>query len=169
MFEINEVVVYRQEIFRIIDKKKQGPSQQEVLVLAPYQEQEGLTTRLQIPAEQQDRLLRRLSTPKQIQALIERIPKIPLVEGNNRMIENDYRQLLKKGDLDGWVQIIKTTWVRNHQRIQEHKKSGAIDDKYFHEAERLLYAEIAAVFQCSWKEARERVLTAMQEGEKNRA
>lgn len=157
MFEVNEVVIYRKEVFRIIEKKKEPGSKEIFYTLVPYYEQEGLVTRLKVPASNKMGYLRKLSTPEQIEDLIRRMPEIKVIEGTTRMIENDYKAKIKNASLEDLVSIIKTTWLRNKEREDQHKKQGAVDNSYFKQAEKYLYSEIGAVLNISIEEAKEYV------------
>lgn len=162
MFEVNEIVIYRKEVFRIVEKKKEPGNKEIFYTLVPYYEQEGLVTRLKVPASNKMGYLRKLSTPAEIEDLIRRMPEIKVIEGTTRMIENDYKLKIKNASLDDLVSIIKTTWLRNKEREDQHKKQGAVDNSYFKQAEKYLYSEIAAVLGITIDEAKEYVTLKME-------
>lgn len=155
MFKINEIVIYRKEVFKITEIKKKSQTREEYYVLEPYYVKEGLRTRLEVPVSNRMDYLRKLSTPEEIETLIQRIPDIPEIEGNTRIIESDYRAKLKNATLEDLVSIIKTTYGRNQERERQNKHSGSTDDNYFRQAELLLYREVGAALDMSEEEARD--------------
>ena len=161
MFQKDEVVVYRKDIYRISEIRKGDCKENTYYVLVPYQNDDG-TLKIQVPAANKMGYLRKLSTKEEIEQLIEKIPDIKLIEGNNRLLENDYRARMKKPSLEDLVAIIKTTYLRNQERLDQNKKVGAEDNAYFKEAEKVLYQEIGAVLQMSMDEARAYVTGSIQ-------
>jgi len=160
MVQVNEVVVYRKEIYRVSEIRRGSSKDDTFYVLVPSLYDDG-SLRIQVPASNKMGYLRKLSTKEEIQSLIKRIPEIPVIEGNNRMVENEYKTRMKKPTLEDLVSIIKTTYLRNQERFDQNKKAGAVDSMYFKEAEKVLYQEIGAVLNMSLDEAREYVVASM--------
>lgn len=152
MFEIGEIVVYRQEVYQIIKKITDLSTSEDYFMLEPYHKEEGIITQVKIPCNRKS-YLRKLSTKEEIQSLINKIPHIKAIEGTAREIEAEYRNRLKKPSLEDLIVIIKTSWTRNHQRMAQHKKIGYTDERYFVQANEYLIAEIAAVMSISKQEA----------------
>lgn len=161
MYKVNEVVVYRKDIYRISEIRKGSSKEDTFFVLVPSQNDDG-SLKIQVPASNKMGYLRKLSTKDEIEALIQRIPEIPVINGNNRMIENDYKARMKKPTLEDLVAIIKTTYLRNQERLDQNKKIGAVDNNYFKEAEKVLYQEIGTVLDMTVDQTRDYVVAALQ-------
>lgn len=161
MYKVNEVVVYRKDIYRISEIRKGSSKEDTFFVLVPSQNDDG-SLKIQVPASNKMGYLRKLSTKDEIEALIQRIPEIPVIDGNNRMIENDYKARMKKPTLEDLVAIIKTTYLRNQERLDQNKKIGAVDNNYFKEAEKVLYQEIGTVLDMTVDQTRDYVVAALQ-------
>ena len=54
-----------------------------------------------------------------------------------------FTQLLNTDNHENLVKIIKTTYLRNENRINNKKKISDKDDKYFNLAEKYLYNELS--------------------------
>ena len=54
-----------------------------------------------------------------------------------------FTQLLNTNNHENLVKIIKTTYLRNENRINNKKKISDKDDKYFNLAEKYLYNELS--------------------------
>ena len=129
MVQVNEVVVYRKDIYRVSEIRRGSSKDDTFYVLVPSLYDDG-SLRIQVPASNKMGYLRKLSTKEEIQSLIKRIPEIPVIEGNNRMVENEYKTRMKKPTLEDLVSIIKTTYLRNQERFDQNKKAGAVDSMY---------------------------------------
>lgn len=141
IFKLNEVVVYRKDIYQV--NKKERVNNEEYYILTPI---DNATTLVKVPASNKMGYLRKLSTKQEIDELVKRIPSIPLIDGNNRTIENDYKRIMKTADLDDLVSIVKTTYYRNNDRLVNNKKLSSVDNTYFTQAEDYLIKEISCVF-----------------------
>ena len=109
MFEIGEIVVYRQEVYRIIKRIKDLSRQEDYFVLEPYHSVEVIITQVKILCNRGNGVLRKLSTKEEIQSLINKIPHIKVIDGTPREIEAEYRNRLKKPSLEDLIVIIKTS------------------------------------------------------------
>lgn len=160
MFTVNEIVIYRKDIYRIKEIKEGNAKEENYYLLVPYQDDGSL--RIQVPVTNKMGYLRKLSTKKEIEALIKRIPEIQVLQGNVRMLETEFRNMLKKPSLDDLVCIIKTTYLRNQERLVQNKKKGSADTAFFNEAEKILYQEIGAVLNLTSEQAKEYIITKIK-------
>ena len=63
--------------------------------------------------------------------------------GNEKERESQYKEAVRSGDCRELVRIIKTIYLHKKERVDEGKKVAAVDERYFHQAEELLYEELA--------------------------
>ena len=161
MYSKNEVVVYRKGMYRISEIIKGDSKDSSYYVLVPYENDDG-SLRVQVPVLNKMGYLRKLPTRQEIEQLIEKIPQIPVIEKNNRMLEAEYRIMLKNPALEDLIRIIKTTYLRNQERLLLNKKSSRSDQDYFDEAERILYQQIAYVYNLDYEGAKQYVLSKLQ-------
>ena len=56
------------------------------------------------------------------------------------------------------IKIIKTTYLRNKERLDNNKKISDIDDKYFNMAEKYLYKEFAIVLNMTYEDTKNYVI-----------
>jgi len=94
------------------------------------------------------------------------IPKIKVIENSSKLIENDYKELLKSGSFEDLIKIIKTTYLRNNDRILNNKKKGDKDDYYFNLAEKYLYTEFSIVLGMDFNETKEYIINEVMKIEK---
>ena len=57
--------------------------------------------------------------------------------------QRQYKEAVRSGDCRELVRIIKTIYLHKKERVDEGKKVAAVDERYFHQAEELLYEELA--------------------------
>lgn len=77
------------------------------------------------------------------------------------MIENEYKILLQNGTHEDLIKIIKTTYLRNKNRLNQNKKISETDDKYFKLAERYLYSEFSIILNMNLEETKEFIINKL--------
>ena len=92
-----------------------------------------------------DRKRLRLAMDKQeAMAFIKRIPEIEVAwVANEKLREQTYKDAFRTNEAEDLVSIIKNMYLRRQERIAAGKKITATDDKYFQQAEHILYSELA--------------------------
>ena len=88
--------------------------------------------------------IRSAMTKDEAEGVIDSIPSIEetWVE-NDKLREQCYKDAVRSGSPEALISIIKTIWSRKKMRENQGKKNTAVDERYFKQAEDLLYAEIA--------------------------
>lgn len=158
MFKIGECVVYKRDLCRVKDIKEKYYQDIDYYVLESCNDS-SLT--ISIPAT--TTLIRKLITKNEIDELIEHFPEIPVIETNNKMIENIYKELLNSDSYDDLIKIIKTTYLRNKTRIDNNKKVAEKDNYYFEKAEKLLYSEFGVVLGMNFQETKKYIVQKIEE------
>ncbi|MBQ8234213.1 MAG: hypothetical protein IJZ36_01350, partial [Bacilli bacterium] len=82
--------------------------------------------------------IRPLITKDEVNNIIKNIKNIEEIKSCNRNIDNTYIELFKSNRHEDLIKIIKTTYLRNKERLDNNKKISDIDDKYFNMAEKYL-------------------------------
>lgn len=153
MFKINDFVVYKRDVCKINNIKD------DFYVLSPI-EDESLT--INVPIENKFGSIRSIISKKEVENIINDIPNIKIIENiNDKMMEMEYKKLLQSGEHKDLVTIIKTTYLRNANRLANKKKIGEKDDNYFKMAEKLLYDEFSIALNMSYDEVKEYVVNAV--------
>lgn len=62
---------------------------------------------------------------------------------NEKMREQCYKEAFRTNEAADLVSIIKNMYLRRQERLAAGKKITATDDKYFQQAEKILYSELA--------------------------
>jgi len=72
------------------------------------------------------------------------IPEIDIAwVANEKLREQCYKDAFRTNEAADLVSIIKNMFLRRQERIAAGKKITATDDKYFQQAEKILYSELA--------------------------
>ena len=74
---------------------------------------------------------------KEIKAVDEALIK------NEKEREKLYKEAINSRDPKQLISIMKALYVRRQKRLEEGKKTTAVDDRYFKLAEKQLYSELA--------------------------
>ena len=159
MYKINDYVIYRKDVCRIIDIKEKNDTNYYVLV--PIDDN---TLKIELPTD--NNILKELISEKEANNLIKKIPEIDQIECNEKLIENEYKQLLSTGNKEDLIKIIKTTYLRNKKRIDNKKKISDKDNNYFNKAERILYNELSIVLNMSYDETKNYIIDKVSQMEK---
>lgn len=153
MYKINDVVVYRRDVCKVVAKKKSDFTGEMCYVLVPYDSTDRSVT-MQVPVSNKAGHLRDLVTKEQITDLIKNAPDIETLESKPANMKSQYATLMKGDSLEDLVCIIKTSYLRNDERLKSHKKLASIDAEYLEKAEKLLYSEIAIALGMSYEESK---------------
>lgn len=153
MYKINDIVVYKRDVCRVVGKHRSDFTGELCYILIPYNNMDG-STKMQVPVSNKGGHLRDLITMEEIRELIEKAPAIETLENKPANMKAQYANLLKGDSLQDLVCIIKTSYGRNQQRIEQHKKLASVDDEYLQRAEKYLFDEMAVAMHCSYEEAK---------------
>lgn len=158
MFKVGEYVIYKHDLCRVKDIKEKYFNNTDYYILESNND-----SSLTISVPSNNILLRPLITKEEIDKLIARIPNIDIINNNSRMIENEYKKLLDSCSYDDLISIIKTTYLRNKERLDNNKKIAEKDNYYFEKAELILYSEFSMVLGLSFEETKKYVTDKIKE------
>lgn len=120
-----------------IDKRKQFYS------LVPVV---GNTSKIYIPVDKADGRIRSVISREDAMSFIKSIPGIEVKEiSDERMREQEYKDAILSGDYEKLVSIIKLIYMRIQKRSKQGRKATATDDRYFRQAENILFSELSFV------------------------
>lgn len=105
---------------------------------------DGKASTLYVSVDTADSNIRAAMTQDQATNVIDSIPTIKeaWIE-NDKVREQQYKEAVRSGSPEALISIIKTIYSRKKLREDQGKKNTAVDERYFKQAEELLYAEIA--------------------------
>lgn len=156
MFQVNDVVVYgTQGVCKIVgtEEKAVGRTKKTYFVLKPVNEK-GSTIFAPMDNPLVLNKMRRLLTKEQIHSLIDSMP-----EENAVWVENEserkelYKNILANGDHLELIQMIKSIYTHKMQREAEGKRLHMSDERFFRDAEQILYNEFQYVLDIGSKDA----------------
>ena len=155
MKNIGEYIIYRRDVCKIINIKEIYDKKYYVLV--PMKDE---SLHIDVPVDTP--YIKELMTKKEIEELVNKIDKIELIEEEERRLEQKYKELLDSGNHENLVSIIKTTYLRNKNRLDNKKKISERDKHYFDLAEHYLYDEIGIVLGKSFDETKQYIISKIQ-------
>lgn len=156
MYKINDYIVYRNDVCKIKNIKENKFNDNTYYVVVPIDDDSLI---IDIPADNRMGYIRDLISLEEANKLIDNIPKIKLIDDfTEKNLENIYKDLLNKRGHNELIQIIKTSYIRNDERIRNRRKISDKDDKYFKLAEKYLYNELSIVFDMSFEETKNYII-----------
>jgi CarD family transcriptional regulator len=155
MKKIGDYIVYRRDTCKITDIKKNYINGIDYYSLVPIKDE---SLKIEIPIDLKNNYLRDLISKEDIEKIIDKIPKIEIIECNDKMLENEYRNLINDGSHEALIKIIKTTYLRNKVRLDNNKKLSYKDQYYFELAENYLYNEFRIVLNMSYEDTKQYIV-----------
>ncbi len=109
-----------------------------------------------VPVEMAEESLRPILSRKEAAALVKELPKIPeKVIENEKFLEQEYKNCVRSNDVRELVSLLKTIYKRKCKRLEAGRKETAMDAKYSHMAEDILYGELAISLEMTREEIQE--------------
>ena len=155
MFQVNDVIIYgAQGVCKITgtEEKSVGGKKKTYFVLKPVDDK-GAT--IFAPTDNAIVLnkMRRLLTEDEIHQLIDSMPDKDAVWVENENERKElYRSILAKGDHRELIKMIKAIYAHKAQREAEGKRLHMSDERFFKDAEQILYTEFQYVLGLSGKD-----------------
>ncbi len=148
MFQKNDTVVYGVHgVCKIDDitKKEFMGSQKEYYVLKPISDS-AATLYVPIHNEKLLEKMRKILSKQEVYRLIETMPhkEILWFENENERKEQ-YKKVIAKGDHSELIGMVKAIYLQKQKREAEGKHLYISDERFFKEAERILYDEFQYV------------------------
>lgn len=158
MFKINDYIVYKKDVCKVKDIKQNHLNGLDYYVLESIDDK---TLTIEIPSNTE--FIRNIISKKEVEKIINTISQIEIITvDNERAYEQIYKELLKGNHLD-LIKIIKTTYLKNENRVLNNKKISEKDDIYFKKAEKLLYNEFSIALNMTFNEIKEYVFSKVKE------
>ncbi|MBQ8768248.1 MAG: CarD family transcriptional regulator [Oscillospiraceae bacterium] len=155
MFQVNDVIIYgAQGVCKITGTEEKAISgvKKTYFVLKPVSEK-GAT--IFAPTDNQAVLkkMRRLLTRDEIHSLIDSMPQedAQWISNENERKER-YRSILAQGDHLELIKMIKAIYAHKKEREAEGKRLHMSDERFFKDAEQILYNEFQYVLELGGKD-----------------
>lgn len=106
--------------------------------------------RITLPVDSPKVFMRPLISKEDALNLIDSIPAIEAEPYHNkvmRQLTEHYEAIIKNYTCSGLIELTMSIYAKKLQCEREHRKFGAIDERYMKRAETLLFGELAAVLE----------------------
>ena len=145
MFKVGDYVVKQNtgicKIEDIVFMSLTGEEKQRYYMLIPIDDQ-GAKLYVNVGADRTR--LRPIMTKEESEDFIKKIADIEAIwVPNDKIREQQYKEAFKTNEPESLVAIIKNLHKRTQLRIAQGKKITSTDEKYFKNAEKALYSELA--------------------------
>lgn len=150
MYKVGDLLVYKKDVCEVKELKEKYLRELDYYILTPITDK---SLNIQIPTN--SKFIRNLISKEEVLKLIHSIPSIEIIETDTKNLENEYKQLMLSGTHQDLIKIIKTTYLRNKERLDNNKKTTDKDTYYFNQAEQYLYNEFSVVLNLTFEETKE--------------
>ena len=158
MYKIGDLVVYKRDVCRVLEYKEKYFKDKDYYSLNPIYDN---SLKIDVPID--STLLRDVMSKEKAEDIINSIPSIDIIDVNDKMMENEYKRLINEGGYEGLVSVIKTTYLRNNDRLNSKRKISEKDENYFNTAERILYGELAVALDMDIDSIKDYVIKRVDE------
>ena len=154
MFKVNDYVMYGiTGVCEILDIKKEelrNKEKKDYYVLKPVY---SSNTIIKIPVDNMKISMRKIHSKAEVDYIINSIPneKSVLIDDEKERNEK-FKSMLKSGECNEWIQLIKSIYENKRYRKSVGKKLGKGDDEIMKTAERLINEEFATILNISPEE-----------------
>ncbi|NLG03159.1 MAG: CarD family transcriptional regulator [Clostridia bacterium] len=166
MFEIGDYIIYgRSGVCKV---EKIGPidsmgitNDRIYYTLSPYY---SAGSTIFTPADNKNEVMRPVISKDEALQLIDDMKDVETIQiTDEKNVENEYKNAIRKCNCTELVKIIKTIYLRKQTRIADGKKITSSDEKYFRMAEDSLYGELAVALGTTREDARRYVQERIEE------
>ena len=160
MYKAGDYLVYKRDVCKVMDIIEYGFKDLSYYVLMPLNDK---SLKLQIPITIDKKYIRDIISKEKLEEVINLIPTVDVINADNKLAENEYKKLLHSDSYLDLIKIIKTTYLRNKERVDNKKKVSDKDKYYFEKAERYLYSEFSIVLNKSYEETKDYVVNKVKD------
>lgn len=157
MYNVGDYVVYKRDVCVVKEINKKYYKDMDYYKLEPINDN---SLKLDVPVN--NKYIRNIISREELDNIIDNIPNIDVIKCSDKYIENDYKSLMHSGRHEDLIKIIKTTYLRNKERIDNKKKVTDKDIMYFKKAEEYLYTEVSIVLGVSYEVAKMYVIDKVE-------
>lgn len=143
-------IIYRKQVCEILNE------QNGMYILKPMSD-DSITMRVPIDSK----VLRKLITKNDIYQLLREAKDIDVIN-SDKMLEQEYKDLLSSGIHEDIIKVIKTAYLRNEYRKNNKKKISDRDVMYFEKAEKYLYEEFSVVLGLDLESTKKYVIDTIE-------
>lgn len=156
MFKLNDYLVYQKNIYQIIGIKYKYLNNQDYYILNSV-----IDPSLTIKLPCNNNSIRPIINKDEVKEIIKKIPKIDIIKLDDKLLEIEYKKLLN-GSLEDLIKIIKTTYLKNKERLDAKKKISDKDKTYFDKAELLLYTECGLALNMTFEDTKNYIIKQIE-------
>lgn len=163
MYKIDDYVMYRHDVCKIKDIRENKLTSKTYYVMTPLDDESLI---IDIPTEDKMGFLRNIISKEDAEKLINNIPSIEPLKGiRDKDLVYLYKELINTGNHENLIKIIKTTYLRNEDRLNNKRKISEKDSTYFKLAEKYLYNELSISLDMTQDEVKNYIIKVVNENQ----
>lgn len=156
MYKVNDYIVYKKDVCKIKEIRKNKMTESDYYILNPIDDESLI---IDVPVDNRMGFIRDIVSYDEALKLIDEIPNVEILDNmNEKYIEREYKDLINSGKYVDLIKIIKTSYLRNKERVDNKKKLSDKDTKYFELAEKYLYNELSIALEMSFDKTKEFII-----------
>ena len=117
MFKVGDYIVYRKDVCVVKEIMKNFYGNKDYYRLGLINDS---SLKIDVPVD--SKFIRDIISEAEVNKIIDNIPMIEIVKNQDKYIENVYKELMISGRHEDLIKIIKTSYLRNKERLDNNKK-----------------------------------------------
>jgi len=120
---------------------------------------------ISIPVDNDKIFMRPILTRQEADALIDSIPRVPAEIYHSRAVRElagHYDAAIRSHDCAALVEVTKSIYLKKQEAEREHRKFGAVDERFMKRAEELLFGELAAALEIEREQVQDYISRRLQ-------
>ena len=106
------------------------------------------------PVDNDKVIIRQIMTHDEAEVLLQEVPSIKQIKvENEKLREEQYKEIMKNSDLHDCIGLIKTLYHKRQIRLDQGRKFTSVDERYLREALDILTSELAIALDMDNAEA----------------
>ena len=157
MYKIGDYVINKKDVYKIIDIKEKYMKDVDYYVLESVADS---SLKVKVPITSKS--LRDVISIARVNEIINNMINIECLDVDDKNIENTYKELLNNPTHENLIKIIKTSYLRNKNRIESKRKISDKDKNYFDQAEKYLYTEFSVALGKTFEDTKQYVISEVE-------
>ncbi len=128
MYKVNDIVVYKRDLCKVVEIRKNRLTNLNSYIMVPILDE---SLKIEVPVDNNLPYIRDVISKEEADNLIKKIPNIKTLQLDSKNLDSEYKYLYNSASLEDLITIIKTTYLRNDERLKTRKKVSEKDSSFF--------------------------------------
>ena len=172
MFQPGDLVFYGNtgvcRVEEVERPNQKGPDREKLYYRLKPLQQDGV---IYTPVEHNSKvMIRPVMTRSEAEALIDRIPELPAQAYHSATLQSlarHYQEMVGTYRGEALLELMRSIYTKRRQAEARKRRLGMVDERFFRQAERLLYGELSAALDIPVDQVEAYITKRLETAQKN--